>query len=254
MVGRKTKIKKSPKVAPKMVPKAAPKVAEKAVPKKTKEEKKEFLQGKVRALGRILEQEFPEAKCALDFSTPEQLLFATILSAQCTDVRVNLVTPVLFQEFPSSKELAQASPKHVEKIIYSTGFFRQKAKSLIETAQRIQELYPEGLPRTIEELTKLRGVGRKTANVLLGDAFDIQAGIVVDTHVKRISNLLGLTKEEDPVKIEFELQEIVPKEWWTKFSHWLILHGRKTCIARRPLCADCSVRKLCEYGQKEVDL
>lgn len=214
---------------------------------------KEALCNQVRRIGEILDREYPEAKCALHFQTPEQLLFATILSAQCTDVRVNMTTPVLFEKYPSSKELAKAKLSDVEKIIYSTGFYKNKAKSLVETAKTIQERYPHGLPHTIEELTKLRGVGRKTANVLLGDAFGIQAGIVVDTHVTRLVQLIGLSHSKDPVKIEGELQEIVPKEWWTKFSHWLILHGRRTCIARRPKCGECPIRALCEYGKKEVN-
>ncbi len=217
-----------------------------------KAEKLEILRQKAKRIGEILDHEFPEAKCALNYETPEQLLFATILSAQCTDVRVNLTTPALFAKYPSSKEMAKAKLKDVEKLIHSTGFYKNKALSLVECAKTIQEKYPDGLPRTMEELTELRGVGRKTANVLLGDAFGIQLGIVVDTHVKRLTNLIGLTTEEDPVKIEQELMKFVPQEWWTKFSHWLILHGRSTCIARRPKCETCAILKHCDFGKKEV--
>lgn len=206
----------------------------------------------VSRIAEILDQEYPEAKCELHYGTPEQLLFATILSAQCTDIRVNMVTPVLFKKYPSSKELARAKLPDVEKIIHSTGFYKNKAKSLVNASKIIQEKYPKALPRTIEELTALPGVGRKTANVLLGDAFDIQEGIVVDTHVRRLTNLIGLTRQENPEKIEAELIEIVPREFWTKFSHWLILHGRRVCIARRPKCLECPIRPYCEYGRKEV--
>lgn len=204
------------------------------------------------AIGAALEREFPEAKCALNFSTPDQLLFATILSAQCTDVRVNLVTPALFAKYPGSQEMAKAKLSDVEKVIKSINFFRNKAKSLVGAAKQIQENHNGDLPRTMDELVELPGVGRKTANVVLGDAFDIQVGVVVDTHVKRLSNLLGLTEEEDPVKIEQDLMEIVPRPLWTKFSHWLILHGRRTCIARRPKCGECVIRAHCDFGQKEV--
>jgi endonuclease-3 len=162
------------------------------------------------------------------------------------------VTPDLFKKYPGSKELAKAKLSDVENVIKSINFFRNKAKSLVTSAQLIQEKHPQGLPQTIEELTELPGVGRKTANEVLGDAFDIQVGVVVDTHVRRISNLLGLTEEEDPIKIEQDLMEIVPRKLWTKFSHWLILHGRRTCIARRPKCGECVIRPYCDFGQKEV--
>jgi len=209
-------------------------------------------QRKVKVIGDILEREFPDAKCALHYETPEQLLFATILSAQCTDVRVNLTTPALFKKYPSTKEMAKAKPEQVEKLIKSINFFRNKAKSLVKSAQMVQKEFGGEIPRTMEELTKLPGVGRKTANVVLGDAFDIQIGVVVDTHVKRLTNLIGLVDSEDPEKIEVELMEIVPKELWTKFSHWLILHGRKTCIARRPKCGECPIRSYCDYGRKGI--
>jgi endonuclease-3 len=205
---------------------------------------------KVNFLARELDREFPDAKCALIHDTPEKLLFATILSAQCTDERVNKTTPELFNKWPDSKALAKAKVADVEKVIKSINFFRNKAKSLVGAAQMIQERYRGELPRTIEELTELPGVGRKTANVLLGESFNLPFGIVVDTHVRRLTNLVGLTEQQDPVKIEQELMEFVPKEHWTKFSHWLILHGRKTCIARRPKCGECVVRSHCEFGRK----
>lgn len=204
----------------------------------------------VEAVADILDREFPDAKCALHHEGPEQLLFATILSAQCTDERVNKVTPDLFRKYPDSRSLAKAKVKDVEKLIGSVNFFRTKAKNLVACAQRIQNDFGGTLPRTIEELTTLAGVGRKTANVVLGEAFGLPLGIVVDTHVKRITNLIGLTKQSDPPKIEQDLMKIVPKEHWTKFSHWLILHGRKTCIARRPRCGECGIQAQCAYGRK----
>lgn len=210
------------------------------------------LRAKALSVARILEKEFPDARCALHYSTPEQLLFATILSAQCTDERVNATTPALFARFPSSKELAKARAAEVEKLIFSTGFYKNKAKSLIEASKKIQSEHGGKLPDTMEELVKLPGVGRKTANVVLGDVFGVQAGVVVDTHVRRITNLLGLTCQENPEKIEQELMEILPREFWTKFAHWLILHGRRTCIARRPKCVECALRRVCDYGSKEI--
>jgi endonuclease-3 len=215
------------------------------MPRISKEEKRRRIEN----IAFALEREFPDAKCALHYETPEQLLFAVILSAQCTDERVNLTTPALFKKYPSSKELAKAKASELEKLIYSTGFYKNKAKSLIGAAKMLQEKYPKELPRTIAELTELPGVGRKTANVILGDIFDIQEGIVVDTHVKRLTNLLGLVHQEDPVKIERELLDMVPQKLWTKFSHWLILHGRRTCIARRPKCGECVIQSQCEFGR-----
>ena len=207
---------------------------------------------RVKVIGEILDREYPEAKCALNYDTPEQLLFATILSAQCTDVRVNLTTPALFKKYPSSKEMGRAKPEQVEKLVKSVNFFRNKAKSLVKASQMIQNEFGGQLPHTIEGLTKLPGVGRKTANVVLGDAFNQQHGLVVDTHVKRLVNLIGLAEGEDPVKLELELMPIVPQPLWTKFSHWLILHGRKICIARRPKCEECAIRKYCDFGRKGV--
>lgn len=206
----------------------------------------------VEAVAAALDREFPDAKCALHHEGPEQLLFATILSAQCTDERVNKVTPALFAKYPSSRELAAAKLKDVEKLIGSVNFYRNKSKSLIGTAKMIQGDFKGELPRTIEELTLLPGVGRKTANVVLGEAFNLPYGIVVDTHVRRLTNLLGWVSLEDPEKIERELMEFVPKAFWTKISHWLILHGRRTCIARRPRCGECVIRLQCEFGRKAI--
>ncbi len=222
--------------------------APKAKGKHSLEEKKRL----VALIAERLEHEFPDAKCALSYETPDQLLFATILSAQCTDVRVNMTTPALFKKYPSSKEMAKAKPEQVEKLIKSINFFRNKAKSLIGAARMLQESYGGKIPLSIDEMIKLPGVGRKTANVVLGDAFNQPQGVVVDTHVKRLTNLIGLTEEEDPVKIELELMQVVPQELWTKFSHWLILHGRSVCIARRPKCGECVIRSQCDFGRKGI--
>ncbi|NNE43733.1 MAG: endonuclease III, partial [Gemmatimonadetes bacterium] len=162
----------------------------------------------------------------------------------CTHARVNLVTKDLFRKYPDVRAFAHADLSEMEQDVKSTGFFRNKARALIDMSQDILAKHGGEVPRTIEELTELRGVGRKTANVLLGNAFDIP-GMVVDTHVRRITNLLGLTEQQDAVKIEFELMELIPKTWWTVSSHLFILHGRKTCIARRPACAECAIRDLC---------
>jgi endonuclease-3 len=196
-------------------------------------------------IARALARAYPDAVCALAHADPYQLLSATILSAQCTDERVNQVTPVLFRRYPTAESLAQSSQADVEQIIKSTGFFRAKATSLRGMAARLVEEFNGQMPRTIEELTKLPGVGRKTANVVLGTAFGIATGIVVDTHVKRIAYLLGLTKHTDPEKIETELMTLLPKKEWVNFAHRLIQHGRRICIARRPKCTECPLLKLC---------
>lgn len=192
-----------------------------------------------------LHQEFPDAHCELYHNSPFELLIATILSAQCTDVRVNMVTPVLFKKYPSPEKLAAAKQSDVEKIIHSTGFYKNKATNIINCARDIHEKYKGEIPRTIEELTALAGVGRKTANVVLGNAFNLNYGIVVDTHVKRITNLLGLTKSDNPEKIEEDLMKLFPREQWTELSHLLIFLGRRTCIARRPKCDECCLNKIC---------
>jgi endonuclease III len=192
-----------------------------------------------------LKREYPDAKCALDHKNPYQLLAATILSAQCTDARVNLVTPVLFKAYPDPARLAAARQPDVEEIIKSTGFFRNKAKSLIGMAQAVVADHAGRIPRTMDELHALPGVGRKTANVVLGNAYGINAGVTVDTHVTRLSNLLGLTTHRDAVKIEQDLMRLVPQDDWTIVSHLLILHGRAICIANRPKCSECVLNDLC---------
>lgn len=192
-----------------------------------------------------LAREFPDAKCALDNETPLQLLIATILSAQCTDARVNMTTPALFAKYRSAAALAAANPTTLESEIRSTGFYRNKAKSLLGMAAALVEHHGGDVPDTMEALVELPGVGRKTANVILGNAFGKNEGVVVDTHVQRISGLLGLTRQSTPEKIEQDLMALVPRPKWTVFSHYLILHGRKTCIARRPKCESCRINDLC---------
>jgi endonuclease III len=188
---------------------------------------------------------YPDARCALDHRGAFELLCATILSAQCTDVRVNLVTPVLFGRYPTPEALARAKQADVEEIIRSTGFFRNKARSLIGMAQALVADHGGEVPRTMEQLRSLPGVGRKTANVILGNAYGINEGITVDTHVTRLSRLLGLTRHADPVKIEQDLMALFPQDQWALLSHLLIFHGRQICVARRPRCHDCVLSDLC---------
>lgn len=192
----------------------------------------------------ILHKEYPGARTPLTHADPFQLLIATILSAQCTDVRVNMVTPALFAKYKSPKAFAEAKPAELEKMIHSTGFYKNKAKSIIGCAKGIVEKHGGKVPASLDELVKLPGIGRKTANVVLGECFDIP-GVVVDTHVKRLANLLGLTKNQDPEKIEQDIMKIVPKEDWSDFSILLVFHGRQICIARRPKCCECKINKLC---------
>ncbi|HEV8383080.1 MAG TPA: endonuclease III [Gemmatimonadales bacterium] len=192
-----------------------------------------------------LKREYPDATCALHHSSALELVVATILSAQCTDARVNMVTPHLFAKYRTAADYAAADPRVLEKEIQSTGFFRNKTKSIIGMAQALVERQGGEVPQTMEELTALPGVGRKTANVILGTWFKKNEGVVVDTHVHRLSRLLGLTRQDDPVKIEQDLMEIVPRADWTWFSHTLILHGRAVCIARRPKCPECVLNRLC---------
>ena len=200
---------------------------------------------RVGALLAQLRELYPDARCALNFATPLQLLIATILSAQCTDERVNLTTPALFARYKDAAAFANAEPADLEALIHSTGFFRQKAKSVREACADIVKRFGGEVPRTLDELTALRGVGRKTANVVLGNAYGIALGLVVDTHVGRLANRLGLTAESDAVKIEFALMPLVPQEQWTLFSHWLILHGRAVCNARKPKCSMCPLSPHC---------
>jgi len=193
----------------------------------------------------ILERAYPDAETALDHGNPFQLAVATILSAQCTDERVNMVTPELFRRFPDPESLAEAPLEEVEDIIHSTGFFRNKAKNIVGMAGALMEEHEGTLPRSIKGLTALPGIGRKTANVILGNAFGIDEGVVVDTHVKRLAGRMGFTREKTPEKVEQDLMEIFPQENWTLLSHLLILHGRAVCPARRPRCEDCPVAHLC---------
>ncbi len=188
---------------------------------------------------------YPDARCALDHRNAVELLCATILSAQCTDARVNLVTPTLFAAYPTPEALAAARPADVEAIIKSTGFFRNKTRSLIGMAQALVAEHGGQVPRSMEELRVLPGVGRKTANVILGNAYGINEGITVDTHVARLSRLLGLTRESDPAKIEQDLIPLFPQADWGLLSHLLIFHGRQVCIARRPRCGECVLSDLC---------
>lgn len=198
---------------------------------------------------RTLAKHYPEATTALRHSNPLELLVATILSAQCTDARVNAVTGELFQKYRTAEDYANANPEEFEQEIRSTGFFRNKTKSILGMAQKLVADHDGKVPSTMEELTALPGVGRKTANVVLGNAFGVDEGIVVDTHVQRISNRLKFTNKKDPAKIEHDLMQLVPKRQWTLFPHLLILHGRAICKARKPLCDECSIARWCPLGQ-----
>lgn len=192
-----------------------------------------------------LRDEYPDAHCELDHRSPYQLLVATILSAQCTDARVNMVTPALFRRYPDAAALAAAKQEDVEELIRSTGFFRNKAKSLIGMAQAVVADHDGEIPATMAELRPLPGVGRKTANVILGNAFGINEGVTVDTHVKRLAGLLRLSRESDPEKVERDLMALFPREAWTLLSHLLIWHGRRICIANRPKCGECVLCDVC---------
>lgn len=195
----------------------------------------------------LLKKDYPEAICQLNAETPFQLLVATRLSAQCTDARVNLVTPELFKKYPTENEMSQAKIEDVEKLIHSCGFFRAKAKDLVGMAEIIKTKYNGILPDTIEELTTLPGVGRKTANLIVGDVYKKPA-VVADTHVIRITNLLGLVTSKDPKTVELELKKILPPEESNDFCHRIVLHGRKVCIARRPKCNECILNEICKYN------
>jgi endonuclease-3 len=200
---------------------------------------------RTRAIIAGLQKAYPDAHCELNFSNPLELLIATILSAQCTDKRVNIVTAELFKKYKSAADYANAPLPELEEKVKTTGFFRNKAKNIQACCRALVEQHGGTVPRTMDELHALDGVGRKTANVVLGNAFDINVGIVVDTHVTRLANRLGLTKQSDAVKIEQELVKLVPQEQWTLFSHWLIWHGRRRCDARKPDCTQCEIAPLC---------
>jgi endonuclease-3 len=201
---------------------------------------------------KILRKRYPEAYCSLDHASPFELLAATILSAQCTDERVNLVTPALFKKYPGPAEMAAAPLADLEKLVHSTGFYKNKALSLKEASREITKKFGGQVPRAMDELLTLRGVARKTANVVLGSAYGIAAGVVVDTHVKRLAFRLGLTRETAPAKIEQDLMKVVPQSDWIWFAHALVLHGRAVCDARKPLCGECPLKDICP--KKGVDL
>jgi len=210
-----------------------------------KRESLDELKARTRVVIRRLKRAYPGAKCSLNHSNPFELLVATILSAQCTDERVNLVTADLFRKYRKPEDYLKVPPRELEKDIQSTGFFRNKTKSIQGTAKLLTEQYHGEVPQTMDELLELPGVARKTANVVLGNAFDIHAGVVVDTHVTRLSHRLGFTQQKTAEKIEQDLIPIVPKKDWVIFPHLMIYHGRKICKARTPLCAECVIEKQC---------
>lgn len=207
---------------------------------------------RVAAILAKLDEAYPAATCALKHENVFQLLISTILSAQCTDERVNTVTQSLFPKYPTPKHLAYANPKELEQDIRPTGFFRNKTKSIMGASKKIVEEFGGKVPQTMEEMLSLPGVARKTANVVLGTAFGIASGIVVDTHVRRLSNRLQLTTNTDPKKIEQDLMQIIPKDKWILFSHQLIWHGRRVCQARKPKCAECNLERLCFSKDKTI--
>ena len=197
-----------------------------------------------------LKEKFGKPKCALNYDTPFELLVAVILSAQCTDVRVNIVTEKMFKKVNTPEQFANLPLEDIEEMIRSTGFFRNKAKNIKLCSQQLISEYGGKIPQEMDKLVKLAGVGRKTANVVRGEIWGLADGITVDTHVKRISNLLGLTTETDPIKIEKDLMKIVPKDSWIDFSHYIILQGRDKCIARRPKCNECEINMVCKHYEK----
>jgi endonuclease-3 len=204
---------------------------------------------KIGPILKLLDQYYGDAHVTLDFTNPLELLVATVLSAQCTDVRVNQVTPAIFKQYPTAAHYADASLKDLEQAIYTTGFYRQKAKSIKALCQALVEKFGGRVPDSLDDLVKLPGIGRKTANVILGNAFGIP-GIVVDTHLGRVAQRLGLTRQKDPVKIEFDLMPLVPQNRWIKFSHQMIWHGRRICSAKKPDCPSCPLLPYCDYGPR----
>jgi len=196
-----------------------------------------------------LEENYPDSKCSLEFKNPAELLVATMLSAQCTDKQVNKVTPILFETFPSVKALADADLEEIKAIVRPTGFYNNKAKSIKKSMNSLQDKFNGEVPKNLDDLVKLDGVGRKTANVVMGDAFGVP-GVVVDTHVKRIANRLGMTKNDDPNKVEKDLMKIIPSEKWTMFGHMIIDHGRAICKARKAECDKCFLQEECQYFKK----
>jgi endonuclease-3 len=217
------------------------------MPKKETSQKLHVRAKKVIAL---LHKEYPDPKIALDFSNPLQLLIATILSAQCTDVRVNMVTPGLFKKYPTARDFANANQAELEQEIRSTGFFRNKSKSIITCCKALVDKHGGNVPNSMEDLIRLGGVGRKTANCVLGGAFGVNAGVVVDTHVRRVTGRLGLTRNDDPEKIEVDLMALAPQKEWYDLGNMLIWHGRKICEARKPKCPDCVLIKQCPSAEQ----
>jgi len=202
-------------------------------------------QARARKVIKLLREQYPEARCSLNFETTHQLMVATILSAQCTDERVNMVTPELFKKYPDVESFAEADQAELEKEIYTTGFYSNKAKSIKNSARKLLDEHGGKIPRTLDELVKLPGVGRKTGSVILGVGFGLAEGVVVDTHVGRISRLLGFSLEKTPEKVERDLMKVIPRKDWIDYSHLLIFHGRALCLARRPDCPACFLNKLC---------
>jgi endonuclease-3 len=213
-------------------------------------ETKQQRRSRATKIAALLHKKYPDPKVALDFSNPLELLIATILSAQCTDVRVNMVTPGLFKKYRTASDFANANQLELEQDIRSTGFYRNKAKSIVSCCKSLVEKHAGKVPKTMEELVQLGGVGRKTANCVLGGAFGINSGIVVDTHVRRVSQRLALATTDDPEKIELELMELISPEIWFLFGNLLIWHGRKTCDARKPDCLNCPVQRLCPSAEE----
>jgi endonuclease-3 len=224
--------------------------SKKQSPKKSAGAKNDLAPARIAEILKRLQAAYPNAACALLHRNPWELLVATILSAQCTDARVNLVTPELFRKFPTPKAMAEASLPAIEAEIRSTGFYHNKAKSISGAAKRLVEHFNSKIPKTMAEMLTLPGAARKTANVVLGVAFGLAEGVVVDTHVLRLSNRLSLTTSTDPKKVEQELMQIIPQDHWIQFSHELIHHGRQICIARKPRCADCTLETLCHASDK----
>ncbi|CNF78007.1 DNA-(apurinic or apyrimidinic site) lyase [Mycobacterium tuberculosis] len=232
-----------------MAMEASPKVRA----RKWKDESRLALVRRARRMNRILAETYPDAHCELNFGTPFELLVATVLSAQTTDMRVNLTTPLLFSKYPTPEDLAAADPEDVEAILKPTGFFRAKTKSVMGLSAALRDQFGGEVPGRLEDLVKLPGVGRKTANVVLGNAFDVP-GITVDTHFGRLARRFGWTAEDDPVKVEQEIGELFPRKDWTMLSHRLIWHGRRICHARRPACGACPLARLCpSFGEGPTD-
>ena len=248
---RKTK-KIAPKTAKKSKPLAAPRTAKIAAPEAANAKAKGTNPQRVQAILQKLDETYPNVTCALIHQNPFQLLISTILSAQCTDETVNRVTKTLFEKYRTPKDFAHANPAELEQDIRPTGFFRNKTKSIMGAGKKIAEEFGGEVPRTMDELLTLPGVARKTANVVLGTAYGIAVGVVVDTHVTRLSNRLDLSRNSDPKKIELDLMKVVPPEKWVLFSHQLIWHGRKICQARKPKCVECNLESICYSKDKTV--